>query len=77
VRQILDKVEDAIFSRGAAQVTGWLAFVLPIPLWPLSSLTILKDEPQGVLALSWLAIMYGGYQVLQNLHTHRIVNEDA
>lgn len=26
-------------------------------LWPLTSLTIFRDEPQGVLGLSWLALI--------------------
>jgi hypothetical protein len=27
--------------------------------WPITSLTVFAAEPQGVLALSWLALIYG------------------
>jgi hypothetical protein len=32
--------------------------------WPVSSLTFLAKEPQGVLALSWLAIIYTAVDIL-------------
>jgi len=74
-RQFLDNLENHLFSRNVAVFTGWTAFLAPIPTWPITSITVFKDEPQGVLGLSWAAIMYGGYQILQNLHTHKEIKD--
>lgn len=40
------------------RVQGAVAvFWLSVVAWPLTSLTIFSKEPQGVLALSWIAII--------------------
>lgn len=41
-------------------------FLLVISLigWPVTALTIFKDEPQGILGLSWLAISLTALDVL-------------
>lgn len=42
------------------------AFVLVASLigWPTTALTVFKDEPQGILALSWLALTLTAADVL-------------
>lgn len=37
---------------------SWALVVVCVVAWPLTSLTVFRDEPQGVLALSWIAIIY-------------------
>lgn len=36
---------------------GWGLLVFSLIGWPISALTIAKDEPQVVLGLSWFAIV--------------------
>jgi hypothetical protein len=36
-----------------------------IVMWPISALTWAKDEPQFVLGLSFLALIYEGFNALQ------------
>lgn len=37
---------------------SWALVGVCVVAWPLTSLTVFRDEPQGVLALSWIAIIY-------------------
>ena len=67
-RDTLDRLEDRIFAIEVAQVIAWFAFLGGIAGWPLTAITIFKDEPQGILGLSWIAIIYTGFQILQNMH---------
>jgi uncharacterized membrane protein len=41
-------------TRVRAAVVVMLVCVV---LWPVTSLTILKTEPQGVLAISWITVI--------------------
>jgi len=59
---------DRIFDSNASRVIAWFAFIGGIVGWPVSAFTIFSAEPQGILALSWLAIIYTGYQILQLDH---------
>ena len=36
---------------------SWAQLILSVIGWPLSALTLAKDEPQFVLGLSWFAII--------------------
>lgn len=36
---------------------AWIVLVICCIAWPVTSLTIFAREPQGVLALSWLAVI--------------------
>lgn len=39
-------------------------FVASLIAWPVLALTIAKDEPQVVLGLSFLALLYTSYDVI-------------
>jgi hypothetical protein len=43
---------------------GCAAFFGPVVSWPITSWTIWKDQPQGVMALSWIAIILTGAVLL-------------
>lgn len=45
-------------------LTSWATLVLSVVGWPLTSVTIFRGEPQGVLALSWLALILGAANTL-------------
>lgn len=71
--RFLDRVEDKLFNKQAAQIIGWIMFVGGIIAWPSTALTIFKGEQQGILGLSFIAIIYGGFQVLQQTYTNKMV----
>lgn len=73
----LDRVEDVIFSRRVIQSTAWFAFLGGIAGWPITAITIFKSEPQGILGLSWMAIIYTGFQILQQMHTQKLVENNG
>jgi hypothetical protein len=39
--------------------------------WPLSQLTVAKDEPPFILGLSWLAIILTAIDYLKTARVHR------
>lgn len=43
--------------RRARTITAWVLLVGSVVGWPVGALTFFKDEPQGVLGLSFLAII--------------------
>jgi hypothetical protein len=47
-------------ATDAATITVWLSWaVLAVCViaWPVTSLTVFRGEPQGVLGLSWVALI--------------------
>ena len=56
----------------------WLAralLVAAIVGWPLSALTVARQEPQFILGLSWLAIILAARPDLDAAHTRKAVND--
>lgn len=43
---------------------SWFIILSSIVGWPLSALTVAKDEPFVILSISWLALIYSGYSAL-------------
>ncbi len=43
---------------------GWICFLAPIIAWPITALTVAKDEPAFVLGLSYLAVVLSGATIL-------------
>jgi uncharacterized membrane protein YfcA len=43
---------------------AWVLFLGSLCGWPLSALTVARDEPQFVLGLSWLAITLTSLDIL-------------
>lgn len=43
---------------------AWLLLVLSCIGWPVTSLTLAKDEPQFVLGLSWFAIILTSIDII-------------
>lgn len=48
---------------------AWVLLVGSVIGWPLSALTIFKSEPQGILGLSWLAIILTAADILATADT--------
>lgn len=58
--------------RRARTITAWILLIGSIIGWPVSALTIFRSEPQGILGLSWFAIILTSADLL----TTAQVNED-
>lgn len=44
--------------------------------WPITSLTVFAKEPQGVLGLSWFAIILTAVDILSTSDTRKAVDEN-
>lgn len=56
--------------RRARTIAAWLMLVGSLIGWPVSMLTIAKDEPPFVLSLSWLAIVIEALNLLTSSQVH-------
>jgi uncharacterized membrane protein YfcA len=61
-------------SKRLEVVLAWVLLVGSLIGWPLSALTLAKDEPQFVLGLSWLAITLTAADLLKSSRVHRDVD---
>jgi uncharacterized membrane protein YfcA len=52
-------------------IVAWTLLVGSLIGWPLSALTVARDEPQFVLGLSWLAITLTALDLLKTSRVHR------
>lgn len=50
---------------------AWTLLVGGIIGWPISQLTIARDEPPFILGLSWLAIILTAMDLLKTSRVHR------
>jgi hypothetical protein len=50
---------------------AWVLLVGSLIGWPWSALTWAKDEPQGILGLSWFAITLTAADLLKTARVHR------
>jgi uncharacterized membrane protein YfcA len=56
--------------RRARTITAWILLAGSLAGWPLSAFTFAADEPQAVLALSWIAIIIGAAELLTSSQVH-------
>jgi uncharacterized membrane protein YfcA len=57
-------------ARRARVIAAWILLVGSIIGWPLSALTLAKNEPPFVLSLSWLAIILASAELLTSSQVH-------
>lgn len=57
-------------ARRARTVGAWVLLIGSLIGWPLSQLTIARDEPPFVLGLSWLAIILTSTDLLTSSQVH-------
>lgn len=63
-------------ARGKVRF-AWCLIVFALVGWPLSAFTVASEEPQVVLALSWIAILLGGVTALFEAQTHVKQEEES
>ncbi|HEX6682970.1 MAG TPA: hypothetical protein VF062_09260 [Candidatus Limnocylindrales bacterium] len=57
--------------RRARTIAAWILLVGSIIGWPVSAITVFSDEPQGILGLSWLAIILSSAELLTSSQVHK------
>lgn len=68
------KYESLLNPR--SQVTiAWSLIGFSLLGWPLSALTVAREEPQVILAISWLALIFSGYSALVAAHADKHIQE--
>lgn len=50
---------------------SWTLVAVCVVAWPVTALTVWRDQPQGVMALSWVAIILTGVQTLLTAYVKR------
>lgn len=56
--------------KRARVIAAWVLLVGSVVGWPATAMTIFRDEPQGVLGLSWLAIIIEAASLLTASQVH-------
>lgn len=54
----------------ARRAFGWSLVIISVIGWPLTALTVFSEEPQGILGLSWLAILLTAVDILLTAEVH-------
>ena len=57
--------------RRARTVAAWILLIGSLIGWPVSALTVARDEPPFVLGLSWLAIVLCSAELLTASQIHQ------
>lgn len=55
---------------------GWFMVIGSLIAWPITALTVFKDEQQGILGLSWFALIFAGYSVVAAGHADLSARRD-
>ena len=79
LRRALARYTWAVDARRLHRVEvgfAWLLLLVSLVGWPLSALTLARDEPQFILGLSWLAITFTAYDILKSSRVHVSVEQD-
>lgn len=63
--------------RRARTIAAWVLLAGSIIGWPISALTVFRDEPQGILGLSWLAIILTCAELLTSSQVHEDVGKNG
>lgn len=54
---------------------SWIIVAISILAWPVTSLTVWKDSDQGILALSWIAVIYSALSFAVSAEVKKDVDE--
>jgi hypothetical protein len=55
---------NGLMSPRAQLVFAWVLLIGSVIGWPVTALTIFAHEPQGILGLSWFAIILGAWNTI-------------
>lgn len=57
--------------KRARTIAAWVLLVGSVIGWPASAVTVFRTEPQGILGLSWLAIIIESASLLTSSQVHQ------
>jgi len=57
-------IVNSVFSGAGQIVVGTVLTIIGIIGWPITAVTIFRDEQQGILGLSWAAVIISGYGIV-------------
>lgn len=60
---MIDRLRDLLPPERRVQIAAW-ALVLSVVAWPVTAMTVFAKEPQGILGLSWGAIILTFLQIV-------------
>lgn len=61
----------------ARLIFAWVLLIGSLIGWPLSALTVFANEPQGILGLSWLAIILTAIDILSTTDVRKQAEENG
>ena len=64
---------NALMSPRAQLILAWVLLIGSAIGWPLSQMTVARDEPPFVLGLSWFAILLGAWNTIVTTQVNRDV----
>jgi hypothetical protein len=56
--------------RRARTIAAWILLIGSVIAWPVTAVTVFRDEPQGILGLSFLAIILEAGSLLTSSQVH-------
>ncbi len=56
--------------RRARTIAAWVLLIGAVIAWPVTAMTVFSDEPQGILGLSFLAIIIECGSLLTSSQVH-------
>lgn len=62
--------------RRARTIVAWVLLVGSTIGWPVSAVTVARDEPAFILGLSWLAIIVSSAELLTASQVHEEQGKD-
>lgn len=62
--------------RRARTIVAWVLLVGSVIGWPVSAVTVARDEPAFILGLSWLAIIVSSAELLTASQVHEEQGKD-
>jgi uncharacterized membrane protein YfcA len=64
-------------ARKARTIAAWTLLIGATIGWPIGALTVFRHEPQGVLGLSFLAIIIEAASLLTSSQVHEEQGKDS
>ena len=63
-------------GKRAEVALAWVLLIGSLIGWPVSALTVARDEPPFILGLSWLAISLTAMDLLKTSRVHKDAEND-
>lgn len=68
---------DPTAVNRARTIGAWVLLAASLVGWPLTAVTVFRSEPQGILGLSWLAIIIECGSLLTSSQVHEKQTDTA